>query len=246
MLRFDEAWSRVERLDGKVAAAAQTALFRELVSGLRGQTFWLARRAMRDTAGVRELIDAYRPGVDTLKRLGPAVLSPFERKAAVRRGATWIKAGAPKPIAHSVALMRPLTVAATLTDLAKACDWPLPSAAHVYHRVGGAFGFDRLRAAAGSKAGGDAYERLAMRRLIEDMLAEQAAVAGAVIAQAGEARGGDEPERDAAAVTVWSAARPAAVKLARRTIEDIERAAGGWTFAKLTIANAALRELAES
>ena len=30
---------------------------------------------------------------------------------------------------------------------------------------------------------------------------------------------------------------------ARRAIEDIEAAGGGWTFAKLTIANAALREL---
>jgi len=27
-------------------------------------------------------------------------------------------------------------------------------------------------------------------------------------------------------------------------VEDVERSAGGWTFAKLTIANAALRELA--
>ena len=32
-----------------------------------------------------------------------------------------------------------------------------------------------------------------------------------------------------------------AVDRARRTIEDIEQTAGGWSFAKLTIANAALR-----
>jgi glutamate dehydrogenase len=31
---------------------------------------------------------------------------------------------------------------------------------------------------------------------------------------------------------------------ARRTIDDIESSGGPWTFAKLTIANAALRELA--
>jgi glutamate dehydrogenase len=33
------------------------------------------------------------------------------------------------------------------------------------------------------------------------------------------------------------------VAAVRRAIEDIEKAGGGWTFAKLTIANAAVREL---
>jgi glutamate dehydrogenase len=36
------------------------------------------------------------------------------------------------------------------------------------------------------------------------------------------------------------------VRSAKRTVEDIENAGGGWTFAKLTIANAALRELANA
>jgi len=34
------------------------------------------------------------------------------------------------------------------------------------------------------------------------------------------------------------------VQFARNTIADIEKDGGGWSFAKLTIANAALRELA--
>ena len=35
-------------------------------------------------------------------------------------------------------------------------------------------------------------------------------------------------------------------EVASRTIEEIEASGGSWTFAKLTIANAALRELAEA
>ncbi|MDQ2861705.1 MAG: NAD-glutamate dehydrogenase, partial [Pseudomonadota bacterium] len=244
VLRFSESWARVERLDGRAPTSGQTALFRELAYVLRGQTYWLARRAGKMEGGVQGLIRAYRPAVDTLKRLVPGVLSPFEQKAAVRRAAGWIKAGAPKDIAHSVALMRPLTLAATLTDLAAAQGWPLAGAAFVYHRVGGAFGFDRLRAAAGSRAAGDPYERLAVRRLIEDMLSEQAALAGAVMAFAGKEQAEEAPERAAGAVTAWSAARAEAVRVVKRTVEEIEKAPGGWSFAKLTIANAALRELA--
>jgi glutamate dehydrogenase len=244
VLRFDETWARVEALDGQVPAAGQTALFLELSYILRGQTFWLARRAARDGATVNGLISAYQPAVDKLKTLVPAVLSPFEQKAAVRRAAGWIKAGAPKDVAHSVALLRPLTVAETLTDLAASSSWSLEAVARVYHHIGGMFGFDKLRAAAGSRTGGDTYERLAVRRLIEDMLSEQAAVTGAVMAFAGRPQDGDGSERAKAAVSSWSSLRAEAVRGMRRTLEDIEKAPGGWTFAKLTIANAALRELA--
>ncbi len=245
VLRFGSLWSRIEALDGKIPAAAQTELFRELAYVLRGQTYWLARRAARETTGVTELIRTYRPAMDTLKKLIPAVLSPFEQKAAVRRAAGWIKAGAPKDVAHSVALMRPLTIAATLTDLAAGGGWSLASTAYVYHRAGGVFGFDRLRAAAGSRTTGDAYERLAVRRLIEDMLAEQAALTGAVMRFAGEAHAEEpDPERARAALHAWSTANADAAKAARKTIEDIAKDGGGWSFAKLTIANAALRELA--
>ena len=243
VLRFDEMWARVEALDGEASAAGQTALFLELSYVLRGQTFWLARRAAREGSTVQSLVKGYQGAVDKLKTLVPAVLSPFEQKAAVRRAAGWIKAGAPKDVAHSVALMRPLTVTETLTDLAAGSSWPLEAVARVYHRIGGTFGFDRLRAAAGSRTGGDTYERLAVRRLIEDMLAEQAAVAGAVMAFTGRPDS-DGPERAKAAVNSWSSLHADVVRGVRRTLDDIEKAPGGWTFAKLTIANAALRELA--
>ncbi len=242
VLRFSDAWRRVERLDGKVSAAGQMALFGELAYVLRGQTYWLARRAAREGGDIRALVGAYRGPVDTLKRLVPGVLSPFEQKAAVRRAALWIKAGAPRDIAHSVALMRPLTLAVTLSDLAAARGWPLADAAFVYHRVGGAFGFDKLRAAAGLRTAGDPFERLAVRRLIEDMLGEQAALAGAVMALAGKGDGGDPARHAAGAVNAWTTSQATAVREARRQFEEIERAAGGWTFAKLTIANAAHKE----
>ncbi len=244
VLRLDEMWGRVAALDGKAPAAGQTALFRELSYVLRGQTFWLARRAAREGGGVEALVGAYQDAVDRLKTLVPAVLSPFEQKAAVRRAAGWIKLGAPKDVAHSVALMRPLTVASTLTDLAAGSSWSLEAVARVYHRVGGVFGFDKLRAAAGSRTGGDPYERLAVRRLIEDMLIEQAALTGSVMAFAGKAEAGEGAQPAKGAVNSWSALRPEAVRAVKRTLDEIEKAGGGWTFAKLTIANAALRELA--
>jgi glutamate dehydrogenase len=244
VLGFDEVWARIEALDGKVPAAAQLALFRELAYVLRGQTFWLARSAARDGRGVDALISAYKGAADALKGLFPQVLSPFEQKAAVRRASGWIKAGAPKELAHQVALYRPLSIAAVLADLAHEQGWPVAAAARLYHHIGGVFAFDRLREAAGAKATGeDVYERLAVRRLIEDLLDEQASLTRTVMAYAGRPEAGEDAASARAAVNSWSALKADVVRAAKSTIANIEKDGGGWSFAKLTIANAALRAL---
>ena len=46
--------------------------------------------------------------------------------------------------------------------------------AMLYHQVGAAFDFDRLRVAAGNVPSMDHFDRLAVRRLIEDLMAELA------------------------------------------------------------------------
>jgi glutamate dehydrogenase len=47
-----------------------------------------------------------------------------------------------------------------------------------------------------------------------------------------------------AALDLWSTPRAETVERARRTVDQIEHAGGDWTFAKLTLANAALRQAA--
>ena len=91
--------------------------------------------------------------------------------------------------------------------------------------------------------GGDAFERLAVRRLIEDMLTEQTAITQSVLKFAANAQAGEDEGAAKAAIASWAALRGDRPRAVKRTIEDIEQAGGGWTFAKLTIANAALREL---
>ena len=69
-------------------------------------------------------------------------------------------------------------------------------------------------------------------------------LARAIMAFAGGSQAGDDAASAKAAVSAWAALRPDLAQAATRTVEEIEAGGGGWTFAKLTIANAALRELA--
>jgi len=242
VLRIDEAWDAVAALDGKVPAAAQMALFDALATAQRAQTFWLARRTTADTS-VQALIDEFRPAVDELKTLVPAVLSPYEQKAVAKRAKGFAQASAPEALAQQVASLQWLTTATDLVDLTTASNWPLAAVTRLYHQVGAAFSFDRLRAAAGGFRGGDTFERLATRRLIEDMLAEQTAITGAVVKAAGEPKACIDPDAAKAAVASWAGKHAEPVRSLKASIEEIEHAGGDWTFAKLTIVNAALREL---
>ena len=256
ILRLDDSWAAVAALDGQIPAAGQMALFTELSVVLRGQTFWMARRASHGALGLSEsgnraanatvqgLIDIYMPVVDDLRGLTADVLSPFEQKAVERRAKTFERAGAPTDLARQVAALRPLTTAADLADLARSARWPIAAAARLYHGAGAAFGFDQLRAAAGSLATRDAFERLAVRRLIEEMLVEQTQVTGAIMTAAGSAKTCADIDGAKAEVKTWTAAHAGPAKVLQTTLADIRRVGDGWSFAKLTIANAALRELA--
>jgi glutamate dehydrogenase len=243
VFRLDEAWDAVNALDLKVPAETQTALYLEISTVLRRQTFWLARRAGKSGATVQGLIEAYRPAADALRAAGGDVLSRFEQGRLADRLKIFADMGVGENLAQTVAMLRPLVATADVGDLAKEAGWSEPRMARLYHQVGAAFDFDRLRAAAGAVPSGDHFDRLAVRRLIEDLMAEQVALTRAVAAASDPAVGDTEATAEAA-VDAWIGPRQALVEGVRAAVDEIEASGTGWTFAKLTIANGQIRQVA--
>jgi glutamate dehydrogenase len=244
VLDVDRLWAKVDLLDGKIPAAGQMALYRRLSATLRGATFWLAHRAARERLTVNRIVERYAAGFKTLRDLSPDILSQVERAVVAGRTTELTEAGAPQDLAQATAVLQSLTTAGDMIDLAGASSWPLPHVAQLYHRAGEAFGFDRLRQVVGRYTVGDQFERTAVRRLVEELLAEQTTVTQAIMAFAASPQAGESADAADDAIASWSALRPDVVQNARHTLESIETSGGAWTFAKLTIANAALRELA--
>ncbi|MDP3176170.1 MAG: NAD-glutamate dehydrogenase, partial [Phenylobacterium sp.] len=235
VLDLERVWASTAALDGKADAHGQLATFQTLTRALRGKTFWLARRAGRERLGAAALIHRYGPGLKELRGLIVDLLSPVERAALDARVADLTGKGAPEPLARQAASLLPLTTAADLVDLAQASSWPLANVARLYHQLGEVFAFDRLRSAVGGHTAGDHFERIAVRRLVEDLLAEQTELTRAVMTFAGSPQAGEDANSARHAATSWSALRREAAASATRTIEEIEAAPGGWSFAKLTI-----------
>ena len=245
VFRLDEAWDEVSALDGKIPAMTQLELYQELSIMLRRQTYWLARRAVKAGATVDGLIKTYRPAIDELKQEGLELLATYERSEADARAKALIKGGAPKELVGRLVVLRPLTAATDVVDMARKAKWEPAAAARVYQAVGQVFGFDRIRGAAGGLVSdGDSYERLAVRRLIEELLTQQAVATRAVIAFSGSRDAGADAASARSAVQAWAALRKDAARTAKATLEDAQSAPGGWSFAKLTIVTSALRGLA--
>ena len=258
ILGVDALWADISALDGQIPAEAQMAMFFELSAVLRASTYWMARRAGRKGAGpllgkairrtgahrahspVRQLIDAYRPAMASLLGDGAAILSPVQRQAADARAKGFEGAGAPADLAAKVAALRPLITGADIGDLASVCDRPVTAVARVYHQVGAAFGFDAIRDAAGELHAGDDFDRLALRRLVEDTYQEQSALTRAMLKDARQVRTAEDAQT---LVADWTQTHAGPAAAARATLQQVEAAGDGWTFAKLTIINAALREL---
>ena len=245
VFRLDQAWDQVSALDLKISAEAQTALYQEIATVLRRQTFWLSRRATRAGCSVDALVEAYRPAADALRAAGGTVLSRFEQSRLEARVQDFVAMGVPEAMARDFAMLRPLVATSDIGDLARQAEWSEPAMAMLYHQVGAAFDFDRLRAGAGSVPSADHFDRLAVRRLIEDLMVEQMTLTRAV-ARASDPSVGTSEATAEAAVDRWIGAQSALVDGVRASVDEIEASGSGWTFAKLTIANSVIREIASS
>ena len=245
VFRLDQAWDQVSALDLKIPAEAQTVLYQEIATVLRRQTFWLSRRAMRPGCPVDALVAAYRPAADGLRAAGATVLSRFERDRLDSRVQKFTGMGVPEAMARDFAMLRPLVATADIGDLSRQAGWPEPAMAMLYHQVGAAFDFDRLRAGAGNVPSVDHFDRLAVRRLIEDLMAEQMTLTRAVAKASNVSVGASEAAAEAA-VDAWIGPRQSLVEGVRSSVDEIEASGSGWTFAKLTIANSVIREIASS
>jgi len=249
IFRFSELTDRINALDNKAPAGVQNALHEEIIRLLRRQTYWLARRGLGD-GGITQAIRAYQPGVDRLKTLVLDIVSDHDGEGVAQRVAMFTDGGAPEDLARDVARLRPLTSSSDVIDLAEQAGWPLEAAARLYHAVGARFSFDRLRGAGGQLSSAVHWDRLAMRRLIEDLYASQQTLVAAMMRHA-EAAGGslrngvESPDRDwaEALVAAWETQHEIEVNRADAALDELS-ASGGWTLSKVAIASTALRETA--
>jgi glutamate dehydrogenase len=208
--------ARIDALDGKVAAGAQLAAYAAIASHLQRVTPWFVAAGDTDIAAA---IALYRGGVEALR----AALPPPTIDTAL-----------PSDIAREVALLPLLAFAPDIARLAQGAGSDPARAATLYKLVGARLGLERVRALAARLVLTEHWDRLALRRLLDDLSAAQRGLTARLLASG---RPG-EAELDA-----WAQAQAQALHRTQEFVSAIE-ASGELSVGKLLLIASQIQALA--
>jgi glutamate dehydrogenase len=230
---------RIDALDLKVDTKLQTAMYADIVGVLRRLGLWFITNVPAD-ADLAAIITMYRGGADKLRGTFSTLVSPYEAHDTEQRIAELTAGGVPHAVAEDAAV---LPLVAGLPEIALLADrhgQPLDLVAGAYFAMGAAVGIDRLRGLAARITAGEHWDRLAIRRLIDDLYAGQRALTVSALNAGTE---GKDRAAGTAAVAAWTAAHEDALTRTKSFLAALE-ATGELSVAKLTLAGSQIHELA--
>jgi glutamate dehydrogenase len=154
-----------------------------------------------------------------------------------------MEAGVPEDLAHDVAALPLWSMAPEIARLAHARNFDIDLVAGAYFALGGILGLDRLRGLASRIAAVEHWDRLAIRRIVDDLVATQRAITEQAL-RGFENDPVDRTRAEGAKVADrWATAHADTLARTRSFLEELERT-GDLSIAKLTLANSQIHELA--
>jgi len=231
-----DLWHAIERLDNRIAAAAQYAMTQDTIALIRQASYWLIQRH-RGALGIEAQVARLRPGIRELAAALPQGLHGLERETFDRRAGALVAAGVPASLARHVAACGALTSAPDVVELAAQHRLSVASAARAYFGVGSDFGLDWLRGSIEELVIQGHWQAVARTSLREALYDAHRGLTQRVL--------GETRERDPArAVQAWRDKHAAEAGHARGIVDDLRAQPAVADFASLSVALQALRRLA--
>ncbi|MEQ1863636.1 MAG: NAD-glutamate dehydrogenase [Micropepsaceae bacterium] len=235
---IDKLADRINALDNKVPAAVQNSMHSKLALHLTRQTLWFLRHVPANVP-IAEAIAPYAQGVDRLRGTFSTLVSLAEGKAIEDFIAELRAAGVPEDLSDDISVLPAMGATPDITRLSAETKLPLDMVAGAYFAAARTIGVDRLRLAAERMNLPEHWDRLAVRRLIDDLFVHQRELA----ARALDSRTTGENRRAGnAAVEAWAQGHREQVDRVGNLIGDLERS-GTFTVARLTLAASQIRDL---
>jgi len=230
--------TRIDALDLRMDAQVQTGMYGDIAELLRRLGLWFLAN-VRSDAPLAETVALYRGGVEALRGQFSSLISDYEAQGTEARIADLQKAGAPLDVAEDVAVLPLLGSAPEIALLAHQRQLPIDLVAGAYFAIGETVGLDRLRGLAARINSPEHWDRLAIRRIVDDLFAGQRALTAKALTTAISGRREDGIK----AVAAWAKSHDEALSAARVFLAELERG-GELSIAKLTLANSQIHQLA--
>ena len=229
---------RINALDNRIGADIQNRMHASLALHLQRQTLWFFRHVPASLA-IAQAIEPYAAGVSRLKGTFSSLVSEAEGSAIRAMIAEYRAAGVPEDLADEVGALAAIGATPDITRLSNETGKPLDMVAGAYFAAAQTIGIDRLRLAAERMNLPEHWDRLAVRRLVDDLLGHQRSLA--LRALRNSAPGGNR-EDGSKAVGNWAASHGDQVARVVALVSDLERS-GTFTVARLTLAAGQIRDL---
>jgi glutamate dehydrogenase len=232
--------SRIDALDGKVEAQHQIRLYTEIAEILRRLGLWfLTHISAKDD--LASAIALYRAGVEALHAGYKDFISPEQNQEAQARIARFAAPGVSDDLARDIGLLPLMGVAPEIAQLARATGHEFAPVAALYFGVGARLGLDRLRLLAARITASEHWDRLAIRRLVDDLFAAQRALSQSLLAKLPATATAADALK---ALGDWAASQSQALERTRAFLGALETS-GELSIAKLTLANSQVHKLAD-
>jgi glutamate dehydrogenase len=214
--------SRIDALDLKVDATVQTALYGAIADQFRRATGWFLAHVPLD-APIADTVAQYRAGVEGLRQGYGLTQNDNAHIAEL------VKAGVPQDLARDMALLSPLAMALDVALLAHETGKDTAEVAPLYFALGTRLGLDRLRNLASRYQPPEHWDRLALRRLLDDLSQTQRAIARKLL-------------MSGAGVAEWAQSQDEALARTASFLNTLE-ASGDISVAKLMLASSQVQNL---
>jgi glutamate dehydrogenase len=228
---------RVEALDGKVDAKVQLDMMTMLVRHMQRTTLWMLRNGA--ATPIPEAIAVNRAACDALRGTYASLVSPAEAKDIEDKIAGLTAAKVPLDLAEDVAVLPAAAAAPDIARLARSEGAEIDFVAGGYFAAGRLIGVDRLRLIADKLRPGEHWDRLAVRRIADDLSSFQRTLAARALAGR---KGGASRAEGAQAVAEWGAGHRDGVEKLEALIGELDRL-GAYNVARLTLAASQIRDL---
>ncbi len=233
--------SRIDALDGKVDAAIQTGVYTDIAEILRRLGLWFITNVSAQ-ADLASTIALYRAGVENLRGTFSSLVSSYEAQDTESRIAELQQAGVPHDVAEDVAVLPLMSSAPEIALLARTRSLSVDLVAGAYFAMGAVIGIDRLRGLAARIGAKEHWDRLAIRRIADDLFAGQRALTAEALSALDAGKTHGNRADGAEAVKAWAEAHAETLERAKGFLDALERS-GDLSIAKLTLANSQIREL---
>ncbi|WP_395646867.1 NAD-glutamate dehydrogenase [Terricaulis sp.] len=245
---LEDMVARINGLDNRVPAAAQTALHQRVGGAFRRAVTYLARKAGFDSEtppSILDVVKLYRESVIEQRKTIADDLSAIEQERVNTRHAALMELGAPDDLAMEAALLSPLTLSLDVADLARRAQWPVQPASMVHCILGAEFGVDALRDAAATIKLDHHWDRLVVRRAAQDFGDIQLKLAEAAANAIGKPPKGADIDWASNAARDWIGTLGPTAQRATSSFNELN-GQGPWTFAKLMLMSAELNALVQA